>query len=141
MKKKKIIIATHGNLAEGFLSALKIIIGNIENVDVICGYMNADFNLDYEIQKLMADFHPSKQELLVFTDLYGGSMNNGFLRYLTQYPFHLITNTNLGMLIDIVLTMNEVNAEAIREKLQSQDFSAVYCNDLLMQQFAHMDSL
>lgn len=72
MKKKKIIIATHGNLAEGFLSALKIIIGNIENVDVICGYMNADFNLDYEIQKLMADFHPSKQELLVFTDLYGG---------------------------------------------------------------------
>ena len=38
MKKRKIVIATHGILAEGFLSALEIIVGK-EDVKTMCCYM------------------------------------------------------------------------------------------------------
>ena len=65
----------------------------------------------------------------VFTDLLGGSVNNGFFKRLGTKQFHLITNTSLGLLMDCSL-MNP-DADELRKKLGSGEFSAVYCNDLV----------
>ena len=52
MSKRKIVIATHGTLAEGFKSALQIIAG-AENVEAFNCYTSPDFNLQETIQKIM----------------------------------------------------------------------------------------
>ena len=52
MKERKIVIATHGTLAEGFRSALKIIATD-EGVETYCCYTTPDFNLEQTIQKIM----------------------------------------------------------------------------------------
>lgn len=52
----------------------------------------------------MDAYDEETQELYVFTDLYGGSVNNGFVNALKNHQFHLITNTTLGVLIDFILT-------------------------------------
>lgn len=137
MKKRKIVIATHGNLAEGFLSALRIIVGDSADIRAICCYMSADFSLEKTIRELMEDFDSEKEDLLVFTDLFGGSVNNGFLQFLKSYPFHLITNTSLGLLIDVLLS--EPDEEELKRKLHSNDFSAIYCNELLRQMAGNME--
>lgn len=141
MKKKKIVIATHGTLAQGFLSSLRIIIGDVSNVETICGYLTPDFHLENEIQRIMDDFQPTQEELLVFTDAFGGSINNGFLIYLKQYPFHLITNTNLGLLIDMLLTTEDISEDMIRMKVENKDFSTIYCNDVLRKMDENIDDL
>lgn len=141
MKKKKIVIATHGSLAQGFLSSLSIIVGNVENVDTICGYLTPEFDLDQEIGKCMQAFDPETEDLIVFTDVFGGSVNNALMQYQRKYPFHLITNTNLGILIDILLTMNEVNAENIRKKIAASDCSTIYCNDVWQKMEETIDDL
>ena len=46
-----------------------------------------------------------------------------------DYRFHLITNTSLGLLIDFYLTQPE--AETLKAKLLTNEFNAVYCNDLI----------
>ena len=127
MGKRKIVIATHGTLAEGFKSALQIIAG-AENVEAFNCYTSSDFNLQETIQKVM-DSKGSEEELFVFTDLFGGSVNSGFVAALKTYDFHLITNTSLGLLIDFILM--EPDVETLKKKFDEKEFNAVYCNDFI----------
>ena len=127
MSKRKIVIATHGTLAEGFKSALQIIAG-AENVEAFNCYTSPDFNLQETIHKEM-DSKGSEEELFVFTDLFGGSVNNGFVAALKTYDFHLITNTSLGLLIDFILM--EPDVETLKKKFDEKEFNAVYCNDFI----------
>ncbi|MDX8420135.1 hypothetical protein MOZ60_08520 [Stecheria sp. CLA-KB-P133] len=126
MKERKVVIVTHGKLAEGFKSALEIITG-AQNVEAYNCYTSPDFNLNDLIEKIMKSVNKEKEELFVFTDLLGGSVNNGFIKALKDYDFHLITNTTLGLLIDFLLVQPDINM--LREKLKSNEFNAVYCND------------
>ncbi|MCH4021214.1 MAG: hypothetical protein LKE61_10105 [Erysipelotrichaceae bacterium] len=128
MKERKIIIATHGTLADGFCSALKIITG-ATNIQTLCCYLMPDFNLEKAIDELFADYDPKKEEVFVFTDLLGGSVNNGFIKAMKNKDFHLITNSSLGLLIDFIVTNESV--EDLKKKLSSSQFQAIYCNDVI----------
>ena len=66
MGKRKIVIATHGTLAEGFKSALQIIAG-AENVEAFNCYTSSDFNLQETIQKVM-DSKGSEEELFILME-------------------------------------------------------------------------
>ncbi len=127
MKTKKIVIATHGTLASGFKSALDIIVRNTEVTAIDC-YTNPDFNMDKKVQEIL-DSTGKDQELYVFTDLLGGSVNNAFMKKLDEYSFHLITNNNLSILMDFMLS--NLDIDALRTKVNSDVFKPVICNDLL----------
>ena len=43
----------------------------------------------------------------------GGSVNNGFIKYLEEYPFHLVTNINLAFLVDLLLTPGGIDEKDI----------------------------
>ena len=126
MPERKVIIATHGCLADGFLSALKIIVGENENLQAVNCYTTPEFDLEQTVDQIL---HESEgTELYVFTDLLGGSVNNGFFKRLGDHDFHLVTNTSLGLLMDFSLLNPDENE--LRAKLSSGEFAAVYCNDL-----------
>ena len=95
-KGKKVIIATHGYLADGFVSALNIIVGDMKDLKAMCCYTSPDFNLDNQITQMMENHDFEKEDLVICTDILGGSVNNGFVKFLGTYPFHLITNINLA---------------------------------------------
>lgn len=131
MKDKKVIIATHGNLAEGFMSALKIIVGDTKNLKAVCCYMNDDFDLDSTIEELMKNHDFNKEDLVICTDMMGGSVNNGFVKFLEKYPFHLITNTNLGFLIDLLLSGEEISSKTLAKKVNDDLFGVKYANSII----------
>lgn len=105
-KNKKILIASHGSLAKGMFSSLNIIIGKVDNIETLCGYLDADFNLEHSIETIMEAQDFDKEELIVCTDMVGGSVNNGFIKFLGKYPFHLVSNVNLPFLIDLILSLD-----------------------------------
>lgn len=139
-KTKRIIIATHGKLAEGFVSALKIIVGDISCVEVICGYTTADFDLDETIQKIVKEHDFMDQDLVICTDMMGGSVNNGFVRYLSQYPFHLVTNINLAFLVDLLLTQGNITQVVLEHKVNEELVRVKYINSLI-ESFDNTDDL
>lgn len=130
-KEKKIILATHGELAKGFVSALNIIVGDTEKIKTICGYLTPDFNLAQEIETIMKDIDFNTTDVIVCTDMMGGSVNNEFVKYLSQYPFHLITNTNLAFLVDLLLTPGEINFEVLNAKVSDEMVTVKYVNSLV----------
>ena len=109
---RHIILASHGNLAEGLYNALRIILGQekLSNVAYLNCYMEDTQNVTKEIETMLNRYD---DEILVFTDLFGGSVNTAVYSCMEGKSFELIAGMNLPLLIETVLfqgTMQELIA-------------------------------
>lgn len=109
---RKIVIASHGYFSKGLVSSLEIIMGKQENIYTICGYID-DHNVEEEIEIFMKENQDN--ELIIFTDLLGGSINNIFLKYIDSENVYLIAGVNLAILIEIV---NNINCNELRSRIK-----------------------
>lgn len=126
----KVILASHGYYSKGMLSSLEIIMGKQNNISTICGYVD-DNNVEEEIDKLINE--NKDNELIVFTDLLGGSVNNIFLKYINNKNLHLIAGANLAVLIEIVNIIDQEDVwERIKEIVNKAGKSIVLCDEELI---------
>ena len=128
---RKFLIATHGTFAKGVQSSLDIIIGPMENVFLIQAYVEENKGIEEELSMVMN--HVSDQdELVVFTDLLGGSVTNQVLRYALQENVHVVSGFNLPLLVEILLAdADEPIVEVITNAITAAKEQMVYANLLL----------
>ena len=112
---RKVIIATHGKLAGGYLDALSILTGGTDQITAISSFTE-DNNPKETIAGLMEQI-PMDAELLVFTDIMGGSVNQMFVPYLEKRKMHLITGINLALVVQILLKEEELTPQQIMEDI------------------------
>lgn len=116
---KKIIIATHGELALGIKNALELIAGSMAKVistySLTPGKSATDFVA--EIEKEMID-HPD-QQFIVMGDMYGASVVNAMLS-LVNYPNGvLLSGVNLSLALQVLLDGSEmISDESIDEMIK-----------------------
>ncbi|MHC5268613.1 PTS sugar transporter subunit IIA [Enterococcus sp. LJL98] len=128
---KKIIIATHHYLAKGMKDTLEYIVPNTVEVIDISAYID---NVSVENQILAElDKFDKNEQIIVFTDLLGGSVNQEFVKKMKDYNIELITGANLPVLITIVLGMGdgELSKDTIRLAIEEAKNQLVYVNDFL----------
>lgn len=126
----RILIATHGEMAAGIRSAAQIIVGNVEQVDVITAYVN-DVDFKEELEKYFAQYQ--KEELLVCTDLFGGSVNQSIIQKLKEKQFTLITGINLPLMLEILMAAAHdlLTLEKVRELVEGSRHQLMIVNDEL----------
>jgi mannose/fructose-specific phosphotransferase system component IIA len=128
------MIATHTNLAAGFKKALLFFTGTGEDIVTVCAYEDSDDSPRDEIERFFAAVD-SRDTVVVFTDLLGGSVNQIMAEKLKTKNFHLITEANLSVIIAVAtLGEEEINAESIRENIELCKSQMKYMNDLLIEQ-------
>ena len=71
-KKTKIVVATHGKLAEGFKSAMNIIAGDTTEVKFLSCYTTPDYDMQAPVQQVFKETALEHENLLSCPDLYGG---------------------------------------------------------------------
>ena len=129
---RRILICSHGKLAEGFRNTLKLFAGDMLHVDVICAYdddEDPEKKLDHYLNGVNKD-----DEILAFTDIMGGSVNRILNQYrmMERFPehFHLIAGVNLPLLLDLALYKPDQYLEKndISKKIASAADSIVYMN-------------
>lgn len=125
---RKILIATHGKMAQGVVSSIKIILGNSDNISYINAYIE-ESNLKEDLNKYFKNIEDA--EVIVFTDLYGGSVNTALIKYIKRANTHLITGFNLALLLEISLIPKDIDniQEKIRECIKSCSSQMYYIND------------
>lgn len=126
--ERKMILASHGKFASGILSSLELICGKNDNITTLDCYITEDFDLTTSVDKLMQQNNGA--EVVVVTDLFGGSVNNEFLRYINQEHFYLVAGMNLPFLIEFT-TQFSIAAdlkETIATVLDSSKESIQLCN-------------
>lgn len=87
---RKILIATHGEFAGGLKQTMDFVLGGNEKVGVLSAYTTPDFDMDREAAAVVDELEDG-DELIVLTDVLGGSVANAFsgispIRGFTYWP-------------------------------------------------------
>ncbi|QQO08528.1 PTS sugar transporter subunit IIA [Breznakiella homolactica] len=137
---KKILIATHTTLAEGFKKATVFFTGMGEDMVTICAYEDTQEPPRPEIDRFFESVNQD-DTVVVFTDLMGGSVNQIMMEKLLTRKFHLITDPNLSVIMAVAtLGEEELNAENIRESIELSSSQMKYMNDVPLEQGSQAES-
>jgi fructoselysine and glucoselysine-specific PTS system IIA component len=128
---RKYLIATHGTFAKGIQSSLEIIMGTLENVFLIQAYTEENKSLKEEIEKVLENIK-NDDELIIFTDLIGGSVTNQILQYALKENVFIVSGFNLPLLLDILLADPETPVnEVIETGINNARDQIVFVNKIL----------
>jgi len=128
---RKFIIASHHKMAEGVKDTLNYITGGQGNVYALSAYLK-NTPIQEEIEELFKEVK-EEDEVVIFTDLLGGSVNQAFSRYIARPHVHVITGMNLPIIISLVLTPDTayLTADQIRSALNEAKDQLAYVNDFI----------
>lgn len=115
---KKILIATHGHLASGYLSSIELLAGTTEGITVINAYVEEN-DFDQELMKFVGGVTENDQ-IFVFTDLFGGSVNQKVTRTFLEQSSSatVIAGFNLPIVLEILLATDELSETRIQEMVK-----------------------
>ena len=124
-----ILLVTHGDLGKELLKSSELIIGKVENARSISFHHGDSFEtLLKKVEENIKNI--SDDELIVFTDMYGGSHYNAVNRAMKNRNFYHITGINFPLFIDIAVARDTYSLEEIAEKIiKNGKKSIVFVNE------------
>lgn len=129
---RQFIIASHAHFAAGINESISLLSGERDNVRTLSMYVDGNNDLAAAAAKML-DETPEGDDLVVCTDLFGGSVNNEFASIVQRRPnTYLVTNMNLPLLIQLLFAEEgRDTAEVIREICAADDTRVKFVNDLI----------
>lgn len=127
-----LLLASHGRMAEGMLDSVELITGKHTNIFTISAYKNESDDLTKQLEHVLMQIAPD-DELIIITDIFGGSVNNECMKLLNDRRIHLISGLNLALVIELVTTshLKQDTHSLINKALQNAKDSMVYCNEVI----------
>ncbi|MCI9566280.1 MAG: hypothetical protein HFG30_09895 [Eubacterium sp.] len=127
---RKYIIATHGYMAYGINTTLNMLIGEQENLTVVNAYTDECKDPVPEFEKIIEE-NPD-DDIVIMTDLFGGSVNNNAMQMIKSERVHVVTGINLAVVISIVMSdSNTSTKQVIEEAIAGAKDMLIYCNELV----------
>lgn len=128
---KHILIATHGRLAEGFASSIKILLDR-EDINCINAYIDEkdkDYTKDIEKFLSMIDMN---DEAVIFTDIFGGSVNQKIVKLVhkSEKKVFIVTQVNLPIILEVLLTTESLSYQLIEKMINDSPVKLVKINEL-----------
>lgn len=114
---RKVLIATHGKMASGVKYTAELILGEMAEITTIDAYVDPEADVEKQMEAFFAAA-PAGEQVFVFTDLQGGSVNQKLLKYTENPDVMLITGFNLALLVQMLMTEERVGREEVLEMLE-----------------------
>lgn len=125
---------SHGKLAKGMIDTVTMIAGKFDYLDYYGAYLNEEEDLEKVVNQFISD--NSNNELFVITDIFGGSVNNEWMKKIHKSErIHLVAGMNLAFVIELsVLLLDDSSTpeEIIQKAMQQSSENFVYCNQLTL---------
>lgn len=110
---KKILLASHGRFASGIKSSMNILLGASDNLQIFDAYID-----ETNVENVIDDFYKTVNEddqVILMSDLYGGSVNQIMFRYINRPNTTLVTGVNLACVLEIAASSNDLSKDEIKE--------------------------
>lgn len=103
----QIVMASHGSLAEGMKSAVKMIAGDYDNLHAfgLDTYATPD-KVNDEVKKLI-QLYPN-DHFVILCDIKCGSVHNKLIQYCNNDHVCLVSGINLALVLTLILTNQDV---------------------------------
>lgn len=126
---RRYVLATHGKMADGLKSTAEIIIGPQENLICINAYTEECPDPTPEYLKILAQY--PEDDIVIMTDIFGGSVNNNAMVLTGEDRVHVVTGTNLALFISLIMSDPEEHTEkVIKEAVSGAKEKILYCNEI-----------
>ena len=137
----KMILASHGKLAEGMKDTLEMIVGKHENIYAFAAYSDgSETKFLEDIQALINE--NQDEQIVIATDVLGGSVNNEMIQLLNRYPqVYLISGMNLPVIITLATAVCPLTTEMIEEAISMGKEGVVFVNQLMKENNEEEDLL
>ena len=135
-----IILASHGEFAQGLKQTATMIIGDSVPIHALSAFRDEDESILVQIKKLLATI--DIEETYILTDILGGSVNNDMLTIIKEYEgLQLITGMNLPLVISIATYNGKIGESELEKLIRESQQSVVDCRKLLVEQLTGGDDL
>ncbi|MBA1434062.1 PTS sugar transporter subunit IIA [Bombilactobacillus bombi] len=101
---RQIILVSHGNMAEGMVNTIEMISGKHDNLQAFSMSAKQTPDYIYSSVKSIVDKFSDKDEIYIFSDIAGGSVNTEAMKFIKYNNVHLISGMNLPIVIDCLLS-------------------------------------
>lgn len=109
----KLFISSHGHFASGIKSSVEILMGPNDRITVFDAYINQD-SVNEHLDTFFRTVKP-EDEVIMLSDLYGGSVNSVMYTYLTRPNTRLVAGVNLALVLEL----------AVKEEISDEDLAAL----------------
>lgn len=95
----KLFLASHGKLASGMKNSTEILLGTSSNLTIFDAYLD-----DKTVENALDTFYlevTDEDQVIMLSDLYGGSVNQVMYGYLNKSNTKLISGVNLALLLEL----------------------------------------
>lgn len=111
--------------------AMELVTGEQNSVSTLCAYTNDMTEVETPIKEII-DALCDDEELIVTTDIFGGSVNNEFMKYLSKSNIYLIAGVNLPLLFELIMNLESENTvQMIETAVKNARKQLQYCNPLI----------
>ena len=128
----KVIIASHRHLADGMDDTLKYLVPSLTNIETISAYVDNE-PITVAVEAALNRCQGT-EDILVFTDLLGGSVNQEFVKQLKP-NVHLITGMNLPVIMSLLLQLEnqDLSESLITQAVGEAKNQIIYVNHFLQE--------
>ncbi len=111
----KLFISSHGSFASGMKNSVEILMGPNSRITVFDAYVTQESvqeNLDRFYENVEAD-----DQVILLSDLYGGSVNQVMYTYLEKPNTRLVAGVNLALVLELAVK-EEVSDEELEQLVE-----------------------
>lgn len=121
-----LVLVTHGNLANEFVSAMQHVVGKQTDIETVC--IGPEDDMEMRRTEIMTKVEAVNDGsgVVVLTDMFGGTPSNLAISIMDRAKVEIIAGVNLPMLIKIAALRKEKD---LKETVQgAQDAGKKYIN-------------
>lgn len=134
----KVIIASHHKLADGMGDTLKYLVPSLTDIETISAYLDNE-PIDSAVEVALGRCQDI-EDVVVFTDLLDGSVNQEFVRQLKP-NVHVIAGMNLPIIMTLLLQLENqpLSEELITQSIEEAKNQIIYVNQFLKESVDDLD--
>ena len=134
----KVIIASHHKLADGMGDTLKYLVPSLTDIETVSAYLDNE-PIDSAVEAALGRCRDT-EDVVVFTDLLGGSINQEFVRQLKP-NVHVIAGMNLPIIMTLLLQLENqpLSEELITQSIEEAKNQIIYVNQFLKESVDDLD--
>lgn len=135
----KIVIASHGPMAEAMVESSKMLYGEVNNVAAVCLYPQDSAN-DFAA-KLSKEIE-GNDEVLLLVDIPGGTPSNQGMLLLSKYPgLRIVSGMNLMMFLETIIQSGNMNVDELKNAIMQSGKESIREMALVVSSDDELDAL
>lgn len=132
---KRIVIITHGDLCQGFLSAMQILNGEFTNIETLSLHAQETIEgMTEQLQQLLSSYSLD-DTVVILTDIAIGTTTKCIFPLLPQRNCYIISGCNLPLLLSVYLSdLGKDPYTSLQQIVHECKESILFINEVIQEQ-------